>query len=67
MAIQIVKSLIVLNLWNQMKECQKIHNRKMHPTGLEPATKASEAYVLSIRLRVHIQHSYSSTKHELVL
>ena len=40
---------------------------KMHPTGLEPATKASEAYVLSIRLRVHIQHSYSSTKHELVL
>ena len=24
----------------------------MHPTGLEPASKASEAYVLSIRLRV---------------
>ena len=45
MAIQIVKSLIVLNLWNQMKECQKIHNRKIHPTGFEPATKASEAYV----------------------
>ncbi len=26
----------------------------MHPTGLEPASKASEAYVLSIRLRVHM-------------
>ncbi len=26
----------------------------MHPTGLEPATKASEAYVLSIRLRVQL-------------
>ncbi len=33
----------------------------MHPTGLEPATKASEAYVLSIRLRVQIQHEYFST------
>ena len=25
----------------------------MHPTGIEPALKASEASVLSIRLRVH--------------
>ena len=25
----------------------------MHPTGIEPALKASEAFVLSIRLRVH--------------
>ena len=27
----------------------------MHPTGIEPALKASEAYVLSVRLRVLIQ------------
>ncbi len=27
---------------------------KMHPTGIEPALKASEASVLSVRLRVHI-------------
>ena len=26
----------------------------MHPTGIEPALKASEASVLSIRIRVHI-------------
>ena len=25
----------------------------MHPTGIEPALKASEAWVLSIELRVH--------------
>lgn len=27
---------------------------KMHPTGIEPALKASEAFVLSVRLRVHV-------------
>ena len=30
----------------------------MHPTGIEPASKASEAYVLSVRLRVHILQIY---------
>ena len=26
----------------------------MHPTGIEPALKASEAFVLSVRLRVQV-------------
>lgn len=26
----------------------------LHPTGIEPASEASEATVLSIRLRVHM-------------
>ena len=30
----------------------------MHPTGIEPALKASEAYVLSVRLRVHVIIAY---------
>ena len=29
-------------------------HKKMHPTGIEPALKASEAFVLSVRLRVHV-------------
>ena len=31
----------------------------MHPAGIEPALKASEASVLSIRLRVHKKITYS--------
>lgn len=42
---------------------EKRRNR-MHPTGIEPALKASEASVLSIRLQVQIlQICYASGYH----
>ncbi len=33
----------------------------MHPTGIEPALKASEAFVLSIRLRMQMLQIYYIT------
>ena len=37
----------------------------MHPTGIEPALKASEAFVLSIRLRVHKKIIITNLLHHL--
>ena len=51
---------------------EKRRNR-MHPTGIEPALKASEASVLSIRLRVHynsgkmLRKCYATVAYHIIL
>ena len=37
----------------------------MQPTGIEPALKASEAFVLSVRLRVHVCYNITKLLHHL--